>query len=33
MLGLNVTLKAHIMGKHVCLLNSKWEHGTREIIY
>jgi hypothetical protein len=28
--GLNVTLKAHIMEKHVCLFNNKWGIGDKE---
>jgi len=28
--GLNVTLKAHIMEKHVCPFNNKWGIGDKE---
>jgi hypothetical protein len=30
MVGLNVTLKAHIMEKHMCLFNNKWGTGDNE---
>jgi hypothetical protein len=28
--GLNITLKAHIMEKHVCNFNEKWGVGEKE---